>query len=162
MNMKIVRGTTPTLNFILPFGKDEMSEVILTFSQNGEKIIQYSGDDLTIEQVEIETENSIIIDENHGDGFISNDYDYEYDEYESDSEEEPEKEIYCNCSVHMKQEETLSFKFYPAAEKNIVVSQFKIVASDDEVYVSDPLNFRVYGDTDGQVRPLIVEEESEG
>ena len=50
----------------------------------------------------------------------------------------------------MSQEDTLSFGFYPAAEKNIAISQFKILI-DGEVYVSDPVNFRVYGDLDGEI-----------
>ncbi len=40
MNMKIIRGTTPTFNFTLPFKSQEIANAVLTFSQNGEKIIQ--------------------------------------------------------------------------------------------------------------------------
>lgn len=144
MDMKITRGTTPTFNFILPFSYD-VDDIRLTFMQNGQTIKQYSKDDMTITPVLTETENSDIVDENYGDGFSSNDYDAEYPESGED-----ENEAYCNCSIVMSQEDTLSFSFYPAAEKNIAISQFKILI-DGEVYVSDPVNFRVYGDLDGEI-----------
>lgn len=145
MNMKIVRGTTPTLNFILPFSS-EVDQIILTFSQNGERIRQYTQDELDITPILTETENSSITDENNADEFISNDSESEYPDAEED-----EGEVYCNCAVTMSEEDTLKFHFYPAAEKNIAISQFKIV-SDDEVFVSDPVNFRIYGDLDGKIR----------
>lgn len=144
MDMKITRGTTPTFNFILPFSYD-VDDIRLTFTQNGQIIKQYRKDDMTITPILTETENSDIVDENYGDEFISNDYDAEYPEPGED-----ENEIYCNCSIVMSQEDTLSFLFYPAAEKNIAISQFKILI-DDEVYVSDPVNFRIYGDLDGNI-----------
>ena len=144
MDMKITRGTTPTFNFILPFSYD-VDDIRLTFMQNGQIIKQYGKDDMTITPILTETENSDIVDENYGDEFISNDYDTEYPESGED-----ENEVYCNCSIIMSQEDTLSFLFYPAAEKNIAISQFKILI-DDEVYVSDPVNFRIYGDLDGNI-----------
>ena len=144
MDMKITRGTTPTFNFILPFSYD-VDDIRLTFMQNGQIIKQYGKDDMTITPILTETENSDIVDENYGDEFISNDYDTEYPESGED-----ENEVYCNCSIIMSQEDTLSFLFYPAAEKNIAISQFKILI-DNEVYVSDPVNFRIYGDLDGNI-----------
>ena len=142
--MKITRGTTPTLNFILPFDYN-MDDIRLTFRQNGEIIKQYEKDDMVITPILTETENSNITDENYGDGFSSNDYDVEYLEPKEDN-----NEVYCNCSIVMSQEDTLSFLFHPAAEKNIAISQFKILIGD-EVYVSDPVNFRIYGDLDGNI-----------
>ena len=144
MDMKITRGTTPTFNFILPFSYD-MDDIRLTFMQNGRVIKRYESVDMTITPVLTETENSDITDENYGDEFSSNDYDTEYPEPEED-----ENEAYCNCSITMSQEDTLSFGFYPAAEKNIAISQFKILIGN-EVYVSDPVNFRIYGDLDGNI-----------
>lgn len=144
MDMKITRGTTPTFNFILPFSYD-VDDIRLTFMQNGQIIKQYGKDDMTITPILTETENSDIVDENYGDEFISNDYDTEYPESGED-----ENEVYCNCSIIMSQEDTLSFLFYPAAEKNIAISQFKILIGN-EVYVSDPVNFRIYGDLDGNI-----------
>ena len=144
MDMKITRGTTPTFNFILPFSYD-MDDIRLTFMQNGRVIKRYESVDMVITPILTETENSDIVDENYGDEFISNDYDAEYPKPEED-----ENEVYCNCSITMSQEDTLSFNFYPAAEKNIAISQFKILI-DNEVYVSDPVNFRIYGDLDGNI-----------
>lgn len=144
MDMKITRGTTPTFNFILPFSYD-VDDIRLTFTQNGQIIKQYGKDDITITPILTETENSDIVDENYGDEFSSNDYDAEYPESGKDK-----NEAYCNCSIVMSQEDTLSFLFHPAAEKNIAISQFKILIGD-EVYVSDPVNFRIYGDLDGEI-----------
>ena len=144
MDMKITRGTTPTFNFILPFSYD-VDDIRLTFKQNGETIRQYGKDDIIITPILTETENSDITDENHGDESSSNDYDTEHQEPKEDN-----NGVYCNCSIAMSQEDTLSFGFYPAAEKNIAISQFKILIGG-EVYVSDPVNFRVYGDLDGEI-----------
>ena len=63
--MKITRGTTPTLNFILPFDYN-MDDIRLTFRQNGEIIKQYEKDDMVITPILTETENSDITDENYG------------------------------------------------------------------------------------------------
>ena len=76
MDLKITRGTTPTLNFILPFSYD-VDDIRLTFKQNGETIRQYGKDDLVITPILTETENSDITDENYGDEFSSNDYNAE-------------------------------------------------------------------------------------
>lgn len=155
MDMRITRGTTPTFNFILPFSS-EMDNIILTFTQNGEKIRQYEKSEMTITPILTETENSDITDENSGDEFISNNIDVEYPDPEED-----ENEVYCNCSIMMSQEDTLSFIFYPAAEKNIAVSQFKILVNN-EVFVSDPVNFRIMGDLDGNIIGPSGQEEQDG
>lgn len=155
MDMKIIRGTTPTFNFILPF-TSEMDNVILTFTQNGEIIRQYKKGEMTITPILTETENSDITDENSDDEFISNDANVEYPDPEEDK-----NEVYCNCSIVMSQEDTLSFVFYPAEEKNIAVSQFKILINN-EVFVSDPVNFRIYGDLDGNVIGPSGQEEQDG
>lgn len=155
MDMKIIRGTTPTFNFILPF-TSEMDNVILTFTQNGEVIRQYKKGEMAITPILTETENSGIIDRNEGDEFISNNSDSEYSEPEADK-----NEVYCNCSIVMSQEDTLSFVFYPAEEKNIAVSQFKILINN-EVFVSDPVNFRIYGDLDGNIISSLEQEGENG
>lgn len=144
MNMKLIRGTTPRLNFLLPFDSTAISQIYLTFMQNGERIVQYDMSQLDIEPVGTEMEDSSITDANHGDYLIVNDIDY-------NPGEDQEQEVYCNCAIDMSEEDTLKFTFYPAAEKNIAYSQFKI-CTDSEVFVSDPINFRIYGDLDGKVR----------
>ena len=150
MKMKITRGTTPLLNFVLPFNYEAISGIYVTFTQNGEKIIQLTNSDFEVVPLLAETENSDITDSNHGDEFISNDIDFEG--YEVG---EGEEEFYIACILHLTQEQTLVFTFWPAAEKNIAVVQFKVLVNEDnfeEVYISNPTNFRIYGDLDGEVR----------
>ena len=48
-------------------------------------------------------------------------------------------------TVHLTQEDTLKFHFYPAAEKNIAVIQFRIITNDGEAYVSEPIYKRIFG-----------------
>ena len=142
MNMKITRGTTPVLNFLLPFSTDQIEVLKLTFMQNGEEVFTKSKEEVELVDLLLTTENGFITDENRGDEFSSNDANNQ--EEISEEEYEP-KESYCNCAAHLTQEDTLAFKFWPAAEKNIVYSQFRIVDKDGEAYASDPLNFRIYG-----------------
>ncbi len=119
MSMKIIRGTTPTLEFVLPFEKEKIQNVVLTFMQNGEKILSFEKDKMEVNTDELTEEGT------------------------------------CNCIVVLTEEDTLSFNFYPAAEKNIIHSQFKFyveVNGGIEVFVSNVINFRVYGDLDGVSR----------
>lgn len=138
MDMKITRGTTPTLNFVLPFSVDDIGDLYFTFMQNGQIIFEKKKNDCILEDIDISTENGVIIDENWGDEFPSNDA-------ENEPETEEDEEYYCNCSIHLTQNDTLAFHFWPAAEKNIAYCQFRIVDSEEEAYASDPLNFRIYG-----------------
>ena len=45
----------------------------------------------------------------------------------------------------MSQEDTLAFKFYPAAEKNLAVIQVRLLTKDGEAYASDPVTERIMG-----------------
>ena len=136
MDMKITRGTTPTLNFILPFSTSEINKIYFTFHQNGKLVFEKDNSELILVDINTSTENGFVIDENSDDEFSSND---------AYQEEQEEQESYCNCSIHLSQEDTLGFTFYAAAEKNIAYCQFRIVDKDEEAYASDPLNFRIYG-----------------
>ena len=160
MRMKITRGTTPILNFVLPFNYEQIEGIYVTFSQNGERIIQLDNSEFDVFPLLTETENSDIIDTNLNDDFITNDINFDGLDINED-----EEEFYINCALHLTQEQTLGFTFWPAAEKNIAIVQFKVLLNEngsDEVYISDPVNFRVYGDLDGVVRPLVVvDDESE-
>lgn len=143
MNMKIIRGTTPTLNFLLPFTAAQVDVLKLTFLQNGKIIFTKTKDDVVLTDLALSTENGFITDENYGDSFNSNDADRDemvYPDADDDTEDQ-----FCNCEVHLTQEDTLGFEFWPAAEKNIAYSQFRIVGANGEAYASDPLNFRIYG-----------------
>lgn len=144
MGMEIIRGTTPTLNFVLPFEVASIAELKLTFMQNGEVVFTKGLGDVVLEDLALAVENSLIIDNNHGDSIDSNNSDFE--------EEEEIIQTYSNCSIHLSQEDTLAFKFWPAAEKNIAYSQIRILDTSGEAYASDPLNFRIYGVLlDGQI-----------
>lgn len=146
MKMKITRGTTPILNFVLPFNYTEINSIYVTFTQNGEKIIQLDDSEFEVSPLLTETENSDITDVNYGDDFVSNNIDFEGFDVNED-----EGEYYINCALHLTEEQTLGFTFWPAAEKNIAIVQFKVVVGE-EVYISNPVNFRIYGDLDGEIR----------
>ncbi len=46
------RGTTPTHTFTLPEGikSTDFSEIFITYSQNGEPVLEKTGDELTLEE----------------------------------------------------------------------------------------------------------------
>lgn len=44
----MIRGTTPTIRYILPFDVDVIDKVWLTFSQNQNEVLTLENDDLTI------------------------------------------------------------------------------------------------------------------
>lgn len=134
MDMKVTRGTTPIFNFVLPFKAEEINNIELTFMQNGQEIFTKTKTDMVLTDIETETDNGFIEDENQGDDFSSN-----------DEQEEPEKISYCNCSIHLAQEDTLGFTFYAAAEKNLAYCQFRLVDNNGEAYASNTMNFRIYG-----------------
>ena len=121
----IVRGTTPYHTFILPIASSSIKEVWVTYLQNGVIILNKKNGDsgVTFEEVNLETENAHV------------------EDYESNEEIVSSTQL----TVHLTQEETLAFKFYPAAEKNIAVVQIRILDQDDEAYASDPIRERIFG-----------------
>jgi len=121
----IVRGTTPYHTFILPIASSSIKEVWVTYLQNGAIVLNKKNGDsgVTFEEVNLETENAHV------------------EDYESNEEIVPSTQL----TVHLTQEETLAFKFYPAAEKNIAVVQIRILDQDDEAYASDPIRERIFG-----------------
>ena len=48
-------------------------------------------------------------------------------------------------TIHLTQEDTLKFHFYPAAEKNIAVIQVRVLDNNGEAYASNPVNERIFG-----------------
>ena len=94
----IVRGTTPYHTFIVPMQAESIDEVYITYLQNNEVILDKSITDVIIEDIELETENA------------------EIDDTEL-TEEEPEVVSTSQITLHLTQEDTLKFKFFPAAEK---------------------------------------------
>ena len=128
----IVRGTTPYHTFIVPMMSESIEEVYITYLQNNQVILDKNTADVVIEDVELELENANMEDtENPND--------------ESGEEPHPEPEIVAQITLHLTQEDTLKFKFFPAAEKNIAVAQLRILDKDGEAYASDPVHERIFG-----------------
>ena len=130
----IIRGTTPYHNFILPILAKDIKEIYVTYLQNKEVILDKGKEDVDITDL--------------------------VDLYENASMEElPEDERNsCQLTVHLTQEDTLKFHFYPAAKKNIAVIQIRILTTDDEAFASMPINERIFGVLHDGVIPDEVED----
>lgn len=121
----IIRGTTPYHNFILPILAEEIDTIWVTYCQNEDEIIFRTNE---------------IIDSNME---IINCVDmYENTSMEQLSEEEQHSS---QLTLHLTQEETLKFHFYPAAKKNIAVIHIRILTTDGEAYASEPIRERIFG-----------------
>lgn len=118
----IVRGTTPYHYFVLPISSADISEIYITYMQNGQFLFEKDKDEITLRDVDL-SDNASMGDEN----------------------EESEYEVYCQASVHLTQEDTLKFKFFPAAEKNIAWIQIRVLDTEGEAYAAEPVRERVYG-----------------
>ena len=132
----ITRGTTPYHSFILPLSVSDIDEIYITYLQNNNVIIEKGKADVDMVDINVETEDSFITDENKGDSFSSND---------ADQSAEDETENYSQVVAHLSQEDTLAFTFYPAAEKNIAVIQVRVLTTDGEAYASLPVRERIFG-----------------
>ena len=117
----ITRGTTPYHSFVLPLKTEDISQVYVTYLQNNEVILDKSISDVEIADIE--------------------------DEYENASMNEPLEDFVpsCELTVHLTQEDTLKFHFYPAAEKNIAVIQIRVLTTEGEAYASEPIHERIFG-----------------
>lgn len=117
----ITRGTTPYHSFVLPLKTEDISEVYITYLQNREVILDKSISDVTIIDID--------------------------DEYENASMNEPLEDFVpsCELTIHLTQEDTLKFHFYPAAEKNIAVIQIRVLTTEGEAYASEPIHERIFG-----------------
>ena len=136
----IIRGTTPYHNFILPILAEDIKAIYVTYLQNNEVILDKSlldGDE-----------------SEHNDFIIANLKDLENANVEILTEEERES---CQLTLHLSQEDTLKFHFYPAAKKNIAVIQIRILTMDDEAFASMPINERIFGVLHDGVIPDEVE-----
>ena len=121
----IIRGTTPYHNFILPILAEDIDTLWVTYCQNDEEIIFRTNK-------EIDDNMSI-------DNFVDL---LENASVEQLSEEEQQ---YSQLTLHLTQEETLKFHFYPAAKKNIAVIHIRILTTDGEAYASEPIKERIFG-----------------
>lgn len=117
----ITRGTTPYHSFVLPLKTEDISQVYITYLQNNEVILDKSISDVEIADIE--------------------------DEYENASMNEPLEDFVpsCELTVHLTQEDTLKFHFYPAAEKNVAVVQIRVLTTEGEAYASEPIHERIFG-----------------
>ena len=117
----ITRGTTPYHSFVLPLKTEDISEVYITYLQNMEVILDKTISDVTIIDID--------------------------DEYENASMNEPLEDFVpsCELTIHLTQEDTLKFHFYPAAEKNIAVIQIRVLTTEGEAYASEPIHERIFG-----------------
>ena len=127
----IIRGTTPYHRFILPLSAEDIETVYITYSQNNEIILDKSNiiDEFEIEDIVEETEEPS----------------EEIDESEEQEEVAVEVLPSSQLTLHLTQEDTLKFHFYPAARKNIAVIQIRILKTDGEAIVSMPINERIFG-----------------
>ena len=138
----IIRGTTPYHNFILPMSVEQIDVVYVTYTQNGEIILDKNSesDTFDIENIADEIENGSV---------------------EPPAEEPGETPTESQLSIHLTQEDTLAFKFYPAARKNIAIIQIRILDKDGEAYVSEPIRERIFGTRrDGVIGAVQEEEEN--
>ena len=121
----IIRGTTPYHDFILPVLAEDIDTIWVTYCQNEEEIIFRTN--------EVEDKNMSIVNL--------------VDLYENASMEElaDEEKTYSQLTIHLTQEETLKFHFYPAAKKNIAVIHIRILTTDGEAYASEPIRERIFG-----------------
>ena len=117
----ITRGTTPYHSFVLPLKTEDISQVYITYLQNNEVILDKSISDVEIADIE--------------------------DEYENASMNEPLEDFVpsCELTIHLTQEDTLKFHFYPAAEKNVAVVQIRVLTTEGEAYASEPIHERIFG-----------------
>lgn len=136
----IIRGTTPYHNFILPILAEEIDTIWVSYCQNEDVLFTKTGDD---EGVSIEN-------------FI--------DMLENASMEEltEEEEQSSQLTIHLTQEETLKFHFYPAARKNIAVIQIRILTTDGEAYASAPVKERIFGVRPDGIIGAVEEEITNG
>ena len=117
----ITRGTTPYHSFVLPLKTEDISELYITYLQNNEIIFEKSISEIEISDIDNEFENASV--------------------------NEPQEDFVpsCELTVHLTQEDTLKFKFYPAAEKNVAVIQIRVLTTEGEAYASEPIKERIFG-----------------
>lgn len=121
----IIRGTTPYHSFILPILAEEIDTIWITYCQNENVVFERSN---TVQDDRMEITNLL-------------------DLYENASVEElsDEEKQWSQLTLHLTQEETLGFHFYPAAEKNIATISIRILSVDEEAYASEPIVERIFG-----------------
>ena len=133
----ITRGTTPYHSFVLPLSSEQIETLYITYLQNGQVVLDKGLEEIELHDLLLDTDDSFITDTNKGDSLPENN--------EFQDENEHEIQPYSEATVHLTQEDTLAFKFWPAAEKNIAVIQVRAVTTDGEAYASEPFHERIFG-----------------
>lgn len=131
----IIRGTTPYHSFDLPLTSDQIDTLYITYTQNDEVILDKQLGEEGIEIVDSNVNSEADL-ETEGEAETETD---------TPTEEETTPAPSSKVTVHLTQEETLAFTFYPAARKNIAVRQVRVLGIDGEAYASDPITERVFG-----------------
>lgn len=129
----IIRGTTPYHSFDLPLTSDQIDTLYITYTQNDEVILDKQLGEEGIEIVDSNVNSEADL-ETEGEAEIG-----------TSTDEETIPAPSSKVTVHLTQEETLAFTFYPAARKNIAVRQVRVLGIDGEAYASDPITERVFG-----------------
>ena len=123
----ITRGTTPYHSFIIPMVPEDIKKIYITYLQNGKVVFNKTEEDADITPIITKIDNANI------------------DEVGENGEEGEIEVINTQVTLHLTQSDTLKLKFYPAAEKNIVVIQLRILDINDEAYASEVIRERVFG-----------------
>ena len=132
----IQRYTTPYHDFLLPFTVDKVSKLYLTYSQNGENLIEkvYSADGSETSP-ETTLINALELLNNSSMG----------DEYTEAINQTSQNLSRCSIlTVHLTQEDTAQLQTYSAEERNIALMQIRIKTPKGNVYSSLPTRDRVY------------------
>ena len=131
----IIRGTTPYHNFILPILAEDIDAAYVTYLQNNEVVLDKSSENDDFEITNLtDLDNASMV--------------------ELSEEEQQSSQL----TLHLSQEDTLKFGFYPAARKNIGVIQIRILTKDGEAFASMPINERIFGVLHDGVIPNEEEE----
>ena len=115
--------TTPYHYFIIPFKPEQVEKVYITYTQNGEIILDKTVDDISLIISATKVDNA----------------------YYGDETPPPTKLTDSIITIHLTQEETSQFHFYPAAEKNIAVIQVRVLTTTGNAYASRPIRDRISG-----------------
>lgn len=124
----IKRYTTPYHDFILPFLSHDIDKLKITYSQNGEVLVEKEKQDVTITDIVDILDNASM-----------------GEDFQKRLNSKPYYRFCTLVTVHLSQDETSLFTFNKAAEKNIVMVQFHLIDTEGESFVSRPILKRVYG-----------------
>lgn len=123
----IIRGTTPYHGFILPILVEDVEVIWVTYCQNERIVIEKDWTiDSTDERISFEDLTDL----------------YENASMEQLTEEEQHSS---QLTIHLSQEDTLGFTFFPAARKNIAVIEMRVLTTDGEAYAIEPIKERIFG-----------------